>query len=148
MAYVPEKKPFSGTGTATDSDGEEEHGNGADSSQVSPMPETALAGSRWLELHEPLDDVPGEISDDIILRPLLDELGKCDTGLGNRGVPRAEVAVQKQPLPRATMAALYATRATPSYTTRGDTISPIEPQPIAATESAAVSSNVVQTLCN
>ncbi len=37
------------------------------------------------KLHEPLDDVPEEISDDIILRPLLDELGKCDTGLGHRG---------------------------------------------------------------
>jgi len=75
-----------------------------------------------LELHEPLDDVPEEVSDDIILRPLLDELGTCDTGLGHGGGASCGSSCAKKPSPRATTAALYATRGTPSYSTRGDTI--------------------------
>jgi len=75
-----------------------------------------------LELHEPLDDVPEEVSDDIILRPLFDKLGKCDTGLGHRGGTSCGSCYAKRPSPGATMAAPFATRATPAYTTRGDTI--------------------------
>jgi len=48
-----------------------------------------------LELHQPLGDVSQELADDVVLSPLLDELGKCDTDFGHSGVPRAEVACAK-----------------------------------------------------
>ena len=34
-----------------------------------------------LELHEPLGDVGEELPDDFVLRPLLNELGECNTVL-------------------------------------------------------------------
>jgi hypothetical protein len=43
----------------------------------------------------------------IILRPLLNEFAKCHTDFGHRGALSRIVAVQKQPSPRATMAARY-----------------------------------------
>ena len=32
--------------------------------------------------------MPEELANDIVLRPLLHELGKCDTGFGRRGAFR------------------------------------------------------------
>jgi len=62
-----------------------------------------------------------ELADDVVLRPLLDELGSATLALAIVVSLVRKLLVQKQPSPRAPMAAPYATRATRSYTTPWDT---------------------------
>jgi hypothetical protein len=78
-----------------------------------------------LELHQTLGDMAEELAHDFVLSPLFNELGECHTDLGHRGVLSREVALQKQPSPGATVAALYPTRRPGSYTTPWDTIWPV-----------------------
>src|SRR5947209_10590238 len=48
-----------------------------------------------LELHEPFGDVAEQFPDDLVLGPLLNELGECHTDLGHRGVPSRKVVCAK-----------------------------------------------------
>ena len=75
-----------------------------------------------LKLHEALGDLSEELAHDIVPRPPFNELGECHTNFGHRGVLSRKVTLQKQPSPKATMAALYSRRPPLSYTTPWDKI--------------------------
>lgn len=59
-----------------------------------------------LEVHNALDDVGKKLADDVVTGALFNELRKCHTSLGHLRFLSRKVALQKQPSPGATMAAL------------------------------------------
>lgn len=75
------------------------------------------------EIHESPGNVPEQLANDVVLSPLFNELGKCHTGLGHRGVLSRKVVSAKTTVAKSHDGRPLLCREPSSYTTPRDTIS-------------------------